>query len=111
MDDPENSDSPQLRLVGECCRGFRTKNLDLVAKTLHKDFRLIPYPRSLGRPEETKEEWLERWAGMISLWTTELEVSVLVAPKTAFAATKPLPQQTCRPIVDVPGKVVVHVRT
>ena len=54
---------------------FRTKNLDRIAKTIHKDFRHLAYPQSLGKPEETKAEWLERWAGLMSLWPAELEVS------------------------------------
>jgi hypothetical protein len=77
MADPESSDSPQVRLVRECCRGFQTRDLDLAAKSLHKDFRYVPYPKSLGRPEQTKEEWLEQYAKIISLWTADSEVGYI----------------------------------
>ena len=77
MANPETSDSPQVKLFLECSRGFQTKDLDVIAKNLHKDCRYVAYPRSLGRPNQTKEEWLEQWAGILSLWTGELEVSYI----------------------------------
>jgi hypothetical protein len=110
MADLENLDSPQAKLFSDCRRGFRTRDLELIASTIHKDFRYFAYPKSLGKPEQTKEEWLNRWAGLISLWTADLEVSYLVAPQTSFAATKSLLQQTYRFIIDTPGTAVAHVR-
>jgi hypothetical protein len=79
-------------------------------KKKNKDFRYIPYPRSLGRPEQTKEEFLEYWAGNTSLWATRPEVSYIGCSSDLFAVTKFLPQETFRFIVDTPGKLVVHVR-
>jgi hypothetical protein len=84
MADLESSDSPEMKVLQQCSRGFKTKDLDLVAKALHKDFRYVAYPRSLGKPEETKEEWLERWAGIVSLWTGELEVSCVGCSSDPF---------------------------
>ena len=43
---------------------------------MHKDFRCVNYPRSLGKPEQTREELLEHWAGIISLWA-DTEVSYI----------------------------------
>ena len=77
MADSENSDSPQAKLLRECARGFETRDLDLIAKPLHKGFRYVPYPKSLGKPEQTKEEWLERYAGIIGLWPTDPEVGYI----------------------------------
>jgi hypothetical protein len=74
MANPESPDSPQVKLVREWGRGFRTRDLDLVAKPLHEDFRYVSYPKSLGKPEQTKEEYLEHYAGRFSLWTTDSEV-------------------------------------
>jgi hypothetical protein len=110
MASPETSDSPQVKFFLECSRGYQKKDLDVIAKSLHKDCRYVAYPRSLGRPDQTKEEWLEQWAGILSLWTGELEVVTVVAPQPPFAATKSLPQHTFRFIVDIPGKLIVHVR-
>jgi hypothetical protein len=75
MADPENSDSQQLRLFHECGQGFEAKNPVLIAKTLHEDFRYALYPRSLGKPEQTEEEWLGHWVGIMSLWTVNPKVS------------------------------------
>jgi hypothetical protein len=77
MTDPESSDSPQAKLLRECARGFETRDLNLIAKPLHKDFRYVPYPKSLGKPEQTKEEWLEQYAGIIGLWPTDPEVGYI----------------------------------
>jgi hypothetical protein len=77
MADPETSDSPQVKLVHECCHGFGTRSIDRIAKTLHKDYRNVAYPKSLGKPERTKEEWLEHLAGIISLWAADSEVSYI----------------------------------
>jgi len=69
MFDPENSHSPQVKLILEWDRGFEKRDLDFLAKPLHKEFRYTVHPRSLGRPEKTKEEWLEYIAGITNLWT------------------------------------------
>ena len=69
MADPESSGSPQIKLIYECVRGFRERDMDIITSTMHKDYRYISYPRSLGKPEENREAWVERFAGVISLWT------------------------------------------
>ena len=72
----ENSDSPQVKLMLEWDRGFQERDLDLIAKSLHKDYRHTTHPRSLGRPEQTREQWLDHIASVLSLWTSH-EVSVI----------------------------------
>jgi hypothetical protein len=62
------SDSAQVKLVIEWGQGFQKKDLDILAKGLHKDFRYVTYPQSLGRPEQTKEEWLGHLEKIIPLW-------------------------------------------
>ena len=103
-------ESPQIKLFHECGQGFKTRDPDLIAKTLHKDYRYVTYPRSLGRQDQTKDEWLKHWADIISLWTADLEVSYVGCSSDPFAATKPLPQQTYHFFIDTPGKVIAHVR-
>jgi hypothetical protein len=75
MANPESSDSPQLKFLHEWGQGFQKRDLGLIAKTLHKDFRYVTSPKSLGQPEQTREEWLERFAGILSLWTAGPDVS------------------------------------
>jgi hypothetical protein len=110
MADPVSSDSPQAKLILECSRGFRAEDLAITAKTLHKDFRNVPYPRSLGHPAQTKEEWLENWAGIMSLRSADIDVSRIGYSSDPSAATKFLPQPTFHFIIDIPGKVVAYVR-
>ena len=76
MSDPSNSDSPQVKLMHEWGQGFEKRDPAHIAKQLHKDYRHAHYPRSLGRAEQTREQWLEHIAGAISSWT-ECEVSYI----------------------------------
>ena len=69
MPDWENSDSPQVKLMLEWGQGLENKDLALIAKCLHKDYRHTYYPRSLGKPDATREQWLEHITSVISLWT------------------------------------------
>jgi hypothetical protein len=59
MSGAETAVSPQLQLIYEWVEGFKTKDVNHLAKYLHKDHRRITYPRSLNIPEQTKDEWLE----------------------------------------------------
>lgn len=66
----EDSESPQVRFIlREWCPALENRNLELVAKYMHKDFRLTTYPQSLGVPEQNREQWLERFAGVFSVLT------------------------------------------
>ena len=76
MSNVGSSNSPQMNLIKEWGRGFEERNVDILAKSLHKDFRYVPYPQSLNQPEKTREEWLQHLSEVFSLWT-ESEVSYL----------------------------------
>ena len=69
-------DSPQVKYIHEWLQAIQTKDLDHLAKCLPKDYRHTYYPRSLGKPEQTKEEFLEYIAGLYSIWP-EFEVSYI----------------------------------
>jgi len=107
--DWENFDSPQVKLMHEWSQGFEKKDLALIAKCLHKDYRHTYYPRSLGKPEATREQWLEHLTGVVKLWTDH-EVSCVNCCSSPPPLAKPLPQLIIHSITDAPGKVVVHVR-
>lgn len=49
--------------------GFQKKDLARITKCLHNDYRHTYYPRSLGKPELTREQWLEYIVAMMGLWT------------------------------------------
>lgn len=61
-----NLDSPQIKLWIEYDRAFKPMNADSLRKCLHKDFRHVPLPRSIGEPERNKEEWVEAMAGFFN---------------------------------------------
>lgn len=83
-----NSDSPQAKLVNEWGQGFEKRDIGLIAKVLHKDYRHITYPRSLGRPEQTREEWLQHIAGIINIRGHD--------------------ETIVHSVIDIPGKLIVH---
>ena len=105
----ENSESPQVKLINEWGQAFAKRDIDLIANLLHKDYRHISYPRSLGRPEETREEWLQHIARIINLWTED-EVNPIVLYSIRSSPAKSLLQPTVHSVIDIPGKVIVHVR-
>jgi hypothetical protein len=69
MSGPETTDSPQLKLAKSLIEAFSKRNVDDLAKILHKDHRRIYYPRSLGKPDLTRENWLKYTADVVGLWT------------------------------------------
>ena len=74
MSDPKSSDSPQLKFTLGLLQSLQRKELEPLAKVLPNDYRQIFHPRSLGKPEQTREEYLEYVAGFLKLWN-EFEVS------------------------------------
>lgn len=75
MTGPQTTDSLQLKLFYELARAFQTGDVALIAKHVHKDHRRTIYPRSLGRPELTGEQWLQNISEQMSLWTGDTEAS------------------------------------
>ena len=69
MSSSQTTDSPQVKLILDWAEGFKKGDKDYIAKHLHKDHRRITYPRSLNRPELTKEEWLARAEEILKCWT------------------------------------------
>ena len=55
-----NLDSPQIKFWIEYDQAFKQMKVDTFANFLHKDFRYVLLPQSLGRPERTKDVWLEK---------------------------------------------------
>jgi hypothetical protein len=65
--------SPQIKLINDWNEGFIQMNVDIVGKYLHKDFRRSVYPRSIGQPDQSKEEWLKELSVILGL-ATEFDV-------------------------------------
>jgi hypothetical protein len=76
-----NLDSPQVKLMNEWREGFLKLDIDTLGKYLHKDFRCVIHPRSLGEPVQSKEDWLKETGGIMSI-ATAFEVRYATATKT-----------------------------
>ena len=74
MSSSEATNSPQVNLLLSFFDAFRKIDLKLVGNHLHKDLRRLTYPKSLGRGEQTKEEYLQHAGKYMALWT-ECDVS------------------------------------
>ena len=73
----EGSESSQVKFIlGEWRQAFEKRDIDLIAKHLHKDYRHTSYPRSLGEPDQTREQWLEQFGEFLGL-LTENTVSLI----------------------------------
>ena len=46
-----NLNSPQIKLITDWNKGYTELNAEILERYLHKDFRSIVYPRSLGMSE------------------------------------------------------------
>lgn len=64
------TESPQVQFIRSFVQGYEKKDVSHLVKHWHRDLRRITYPQSLGLPEETREEWLQRITELISLWTS-----------------------------------------
>ena len=69
MSGSEATNSPQVNLMLSFVEAFKERNMDLIAEHLHKDHRRLTYPRSVGKGEQTKEEYLQYTGELIALWT------------------------------------------
>lgn len=70
MSGSKTTESPQVELIRSFAQGYEKMDPDHLAKHCHRDLRRVIYPRSLGLPEETKEQWLERITELMSFWTS-----------------------------------------
>ena len=55
----------------------------MAVKPLHKDFRRVVYPRSMGHPEQNKDEWRKELTGTFGL-ATGFDVGHSPATRTFF---------------------------
>ena len=79
----ETNGSPQLELVRSFLLGIENKDVDLIEKTLHKDHLRITHPRSIGKPVQTKEEYVKNIGELFNLWT-EMKASCALGFPSLF---------------------------
>ena len=102
--------SPQIKLITEWNEGHLQRNVDILVKHAHKDFRRVIYPRSMGYPEQNKEEWLKEIRGIFG-FATGLDVGHTPCYSNFFPSTESALQSTFHSIIESPGRVVAHVCT
>ena len=110
MSGPQTSYSPQVELFYSLAEAYKRKDVNFIAKNLHKDFRRIGYPRSLGKPEQNADEWLKETAEMMNIWTGDSKASHASSYSNSLPSTEPLPQVDIHSLTETPEKVVIHVR-
>jgi len=64
-----NLSSLQITLLSSWNDRLTEMNVENIGKYLHKDFRRPVYPRSLGQPEQGKEEFLEEVSAILGFAT------------------------------------------
>jgi hypothetical protein len=75
MSSVQTTDSPQVRFIHDFVEGYKKRDMSYIAKHVHKDFRRIAYPKSLGMPEKTGEEWIRGIEENMSLLADDDEAS------------------------------------
>jgi len=60
------SNSPQMKVVVDFEQGWYNKDVDLLTKHLHKDFRHVIHPGSLGKQPVNAEQWVKDIQGLFS---------------------------------------------
>jgi hypothetical protein len=89
MSSTQPADSPQVRLFHELARGLEKKDTGPLAKHITKDFCRVTYPQSLGKPDQTAEEWLRGIEENIDLWTGDSEVSCSTLNSSPLGLAEP----------------------
>jgi hypothetical protein len=64
-----NLSSPQIKLISDWNDGFTEMNVEMIGKLMHKDCRRSIHPRSIGQPEQSKEEALKELSGILAVIT------------------------------------------
>ena len=67
---PPMAVSEQLKFVTDWENAFRRKDYDFLVNGLDKDYKTIIYPKSLGVPVLSKEEWLPGLRDVLAIWTS-----------------------------------------
>ena len=104
-----NLNSPQIKLLVDWNQGFQQLNADILAKYLHKDFRCLVYPGTVGEREQNKELWVQGLT-LIFGFSNEIDVGYTSCYSKPLSPAKFALQTTVISIIEVPGIIVAHVR-
>ena len=101
--------SHQIKLINEFDLAMVERNVNLLEKYLHKDYRHVILPKSLGKPAINRDEWL---ASITQVFGTPIQFERVSYTGCHLILTqaKSLLQPTYHSVVEAPGKVVLHVR-
>jgi hypothetical protein len=65
-----NANTPQLEAVQRWIDAYCSLDLRRIGLLFSKDFKHQTLPRSIGRPEETKEAYLKRFGEVLPMFTS-----------------------------------------
>ena len=80
----------------------------MAVKPLHKDFRRVVHPRSMGHPEQDKDEWRKELTGDFG-FATGFEVGHTPCYSNFLPPAESALQTTVHSIIESPGRLVAHV--
>lgn len=64
-----DTSTPQLRVTQKWIDAYVAIDLDKINAVTSKNYKHQTLPKSIGLPEETKEEYTQRLTGMLPLFT------------------------------------------
>lgn len=68
MSSTETTGSPRAQFFAFFLEEYKYKDINRVAQYLHKDHRRITYPKSIGKPDQTKEEYIKHTGEVMNYW-------------------------------------------
>ena len=99
--------TPQLKAARRWIDAYNTLDINEIDGLFPKNYKHLTLPKSMGLPEETKEEYLQRYGGFLSVFT---KFEVRTKHPTAALELMNHSQTTYHDVTEVPGKVIIHVR-
>ena len=70
-----NANTPQLKALKRWLDAFESLDASKIGPTLSKNYIHETFPKSIGLPDETKEEYIERYTRTLSS-ITKIEVRI-----------------------------------
>ncbi len=104
-----NLNSPQIKLISDWNEGYNQLNVEILEELMHKDFRYLVYPQTIGELETSKEVWIEAVAKLFG-YLIEVDVGYTSCYSNPLPLAEFALQTTCLSIIEAPGRIVAHVR-
>ena len=91
MSNLETNGSPQLEVIHSYIQELEKRDVDRAGKALHKDYCRLTYPKSVGKPAQTKEEHLQFIGGIANPLNEDCEVNYVCGCSIFLTLAKSVP--------------------